>query len=230
MASEVSKGKYNLICVAHPDDETIFFGGLILRKEANRLPWVVLCVTSDGNEDRKRQFHEACDALGVDSPMWWGFPDRYEQRLNVNELSERLRAEFSNPPENIYTHCIIGEYGHPHHQDVSFAVHTAFRDHPRVFAVAYNAYPDFTIALSEADFEKKSYILTKIYGSETSRFLNVLPSTFVEGFLRLDYDEVDLLYSYFARPESLSLDVNRLKKYRWLTDYLPRLRGLPRPF
>lgn len=228
--STVSKGKYNLVCVAHPDDETIFFGGLILHQVANRLPWVVLCVTSDGNEDRKRQFHEACDLLGVETALWWGFPDRYEKRLDVYELSARLRSEFSIAPENIYTHGIIGEYGHPHHQDVSFAVHSAFRDHPRVFAAAYNAFPDFTIELTASDYEKKSHILTKIYGSETSRFLNVLPSTSVEGFLRLDHDEIDGVYSYLTRPEDTSLDVNRLKKYRWLADYLPHLRGLPRPF
>ncbi len=230
MLSPVSKGKFNLVCVAHPDDETIFFGGLILRNETARLPWVVLCVTTDGNEDRKRQFYEACKALGVEEPLWWGFPDKYEERLNVNELIERLRTEFPNRPESIYTHGIIGEYGHPHHQDVSFAVHSAFRDHPRVFASAYNAYPDFIVNLTEEDYERKSYILTKIYGSETSRFLNVLPSTSSEGFVRLDFDEIDAIYAYLAGERSGKLDVGRLNKYRWLADYLPRLRGLPRPF
>lgn len=232
MAAALSKGNYNLVCVAHPDDETLFFGGLLLRQAADRLPWVVVCVTFDGDQDRKRQFFEACRSLGVERPMWWEFPDKYEVRLNLEELRERLRTEFAETPHSVYTHGIVGEYGHPHHQDVSYAVHSVFRGHPRLFAVAYNVLPEFEIRLSAEEFAKKGQILTKVYSSETSRFLNVLPATFTEGFLRLDPDEIEAIYAYLRQGATGTekLEESKLKSYRWLVDYLPYLRRLPRPF
>lgn len=220
----MSKGKYGLVCVAHPDDETIFFGGLLLKKR--KIPFTVICMTSDGDEDRRRQFEKATRALGVDDIQWWGYPDRYERRLPVGEIAARLRE--LPPPREIYTHGIVGEYGHPHHQDVSYAVHSAFRGHPKLFSVAYNAFPEFEVRLTPGEFATKARILTKIYGSETSRFLNVLPSTFAEGFRRLDHAEVEAVYAFLARGAGLK--TRSLKAYRWLTEYLPRLRDLPRPF
>jgi len=219
-------GPYNLVCVAHPDDETIFFGGLLHHQRRTNVPWVVICVTSDGNVDRHRQFNDACRALGVSETQWWGLPDRYDQRLNVDDLTARLKA--LAVPNEIYTHGILGEYGHPHHQDVSYAAHSAFKGHAALFSVAYNAFPEIEVRLSPEDFAAKSRILTEIYGSETSRFLNVLPSTFVEGFLRLDSREVEAVYGYLARGEPLRAEA--LKANLWLKDYLPRLKGLPRMF
>jgi LmbE family N-acetylglucosaminyl deacetylase len=226
MPTKLSKGKYNLLCVAHPDDETIFFGGLLQSRAFGRLPWMVVCMTSDGNAARKRQFARACKELGVAVPEFWSYPDRYEKRLPVEEIAARL-SELP-APKNVFTHGILGEYGHPHHQDVCFAVHSAFRDHGRVYSVAYNTFPEIEVQLTARQFEKKARILTKIYGSETSRFLNLLPSTFVEGFLRLRLEEVEAVYSYLA--EGKKLDARQLKANRWLKSYLPKIRALKRPF
>ena len=60
--------KYNLLGVAHPDDETIFFGGLL--QVYRRRPWKVVCVT-DGAPRRlpdaaalaERRHEELCAAL-----------------------------------------------------------------------------------------------------------------------------------------------------------------------
>ena len=228
MTSNLSKGKYNLVCVAHPDDETIFFGGLILSmsRKKNVLPWLVVCTTSDGNNERHRQFKKACAMLGVSETAWWNFPDRYEQRLAIDDVVKCLIA--LPVPQQIYTHGIVGEYGHPHHQDVSYAVHRAFQGHPRLFSVAYNSFPEFEVRLKPADFALKAKILTKVYGSETNRFLNVLPSTFTEGFCRLQQSEVEAVYGFLAHNQSLRPRL--LKANKWLSDYLPHLRDLPRPF
>ncbi|MES2857410.1 MAG: PIG-L family deacetylase [Bdellovibrionota bacterium] len=224
----MSRQKYNLLCVAHPDDEVIFFGGLILRKRT--LPWTIICMT-DANADgmgkkRHKQFNEACKKLGVKDARWWSYRDIYERRLPVEEIRQRL-LELPTP-QNVFTHGIVGEYGHPHHQDVSFAVHSAFKDHPRVYANAYNALPDFTIVLTKKEFELKSKILVQIYGSETTRFLNLLPATTAEGYVSLDLREVKAVYDYFANGKSLQKKA--LRSYAWLVDFLKARREQPRPF
>ncbi len=245
MGTSLAKMKYNLVCVAHPDDETLFFGGLLLsgRKtigpkpgpealssrplhESRSVPWVIVCATSDGNADRRRQFTDACKALGVTETHWWGFPDKYEERLPIDRVVEKLQA--LPPPNEVFTHGIVGEYGHPHHQDVSYAVHKAFPGHTNLYSVAYNTFPELEVKLTADDFALKARILTQIYGSETNRFLNVLPATFVEGFRRLDTSEVEAIYDYFAGGKSLAKE--KLKAHQWLIDYLPHLKGLSRPF
>jgi LmbE family N-acetylglucosaminyl deacetylase len=224
----MSRQKYNLLCVAHPDDEIIFFGGLLQRRRT--LPWTVICMT-DANADgqgrkRRAQFEKACKIFGVKDAQWWAYPDVYEKRLPVDDIQSRL-GEISKP-ESVFTHGIIGEYGHPHHQDVSFAVHSAFENHPRVFACAYNANPDFSIHLTEKEFALKSKVLTQVYGSETSRFLNLMPSTSSEGYLRLDLREVKAIYDYFAHGKPLKKPA--LQAYAWLYDFLKSRREQPRPF
>lgn len=224
----MSKRKFNLICVSHPDDETIFFGGLIQRRRKH--PWLVVCVT-DGNADgngaqRRRQFHKACRDLGVEKTLWLGFPDRYDLRLPVSDLIGNLR-ELPDPHE-IFTHGIIGEYGHPHHQDVSYCVHEAFAGHSRLYSVAYNAFPELLVQLSPPEYEAKSKILSKTYGSETARFLNLLPSTYAEGFLRYEASEVRAIYEYLARNRPLQ--TKSLRAHKWLAAFLKQNANLKRPF
>lgn len=228
----MSSPKYDLLVVAHPDDETLFFGGLLQRRRTR--PWTVICVT-DANADgfgamRRKQFERACKLLGVKRALWWEYPDRYELRLPVDELTERLKTLGMSlgKPHTIYTHGIIGEYGHPHHQDVSVAVHRAFAGHPRLYSSAYNAFPDFRIALTEKEFKKKAKILTEIYGSETTRFLNLLTASSTEGFLTLSPKEVEAVYAFYAAGQPLN--AKAMPRYGWLAEILKAQRETARPF
>lgn len=194
--------------VAHPDDETIFFGGLIQQTPND---FHIVCVT-DGNADgrgqeRKLEFENACKELGCKSFEMWDFPDIYEKRLDIKALSKRLKAlgEF----QEVYTHNPLGEYGHPHHQDVSHAVYKTFTGNS-IISPAYNDFPDIGIALTEEVFEKKSYILTHIYGKETERFLNILPVTWGEGFSAVEEDEAESIYKFLS-GQSEDLTLNRFK-------------------
>lgn len=226
MAAHLSNGNYKLICVAHPDDETLFFGGLIQQRRDNNQPWLIVCVTFDGKPERKTHLSKAAKSLQVEHLEHWDFPDKYDQRLPLEKVSERLR-DLPTPAE-VFTHNMTGEYGHPHHQDVCMAVHQAFPDHPNVFSVAYNSFPEIEVRLTQAQFNLKAEILTNIYPTETRRFLNLLPVTFTEGFHRNDARELKAVYDFLAYGKEL--DVNELKAYHGLVQYLPQLRDLPRPF
>lgn len=117
---------YRLLVVAHPDDETIFFGGLLQKEKS--LPWKVICVT-DGNADsrgkeRAEEFLKATKLFGVKDTEHWNYPDLFTSRLPLKEITERLST--LPKPKEVYTHGPIGEYGHPHHQDVCLATYRAF--------------------------------------------------------------------------------------------------------
>lgn len=220
MSQSMSMTKYNLLVVSHPDDETLFFAGLLLRKR--RLPWRVICVT-DGDADgdgvrRKAQFRRACRMLGVKKSDWLGFPDVFAQRLKTKDLAEALRL--LPRPSTVFTHGILGEYGHPHHQDVSYAVHLAFATNRRipVYSVAHNCYPDLVVRLTREDYATKTKVLKQVYFSETRRFATFLPATATEGFTKVDPQEVEAIYRFLTEKRPLS--PKDLKTYKWFTPYL----------
>lgn len=213
------KQKRGLIVVAHPDDETIFFGGLILSRKYS---WHVICVT-DGNADglgemRRVQFEQACKLLGVKKAERWDFPDIFEKRLNVTALRNQL-ANLGDY-DAVFTHGILGEYGHPHHQDVSMAVHEAFPPPTPVYSTAYNILPQLRIHIKEKDFALKTKVLWDIYSGEVRRFLNFLHATSSEGFTKVDRKEVRALYQVLT--EGGEPDSSLVKSYRWL---LPHIRS-----
>lgn len=213
------------IIASHPDDETLFFSSIMQTKKDVH----VICVT-DGNADgmgekRKSDFKSACKAQGATSEMW-DFQDIYEKRLDQKRLQEKLTT--INDANIVYTHGILGEYGHPHHQDVSFAVHNVFKD--KVMSVAYNTYPSELITLNQKSFNLKKEILSTTYLSETIRFSNLIPATFAEGFLKVSFEEVENIFHFLIKKEAL--DPTRLFHYKWLQGHIEDKfkEGIPRLF
>jgi LmbE family N-acetylglucosaminyl deacetylase len=226
------KPKTSLVVVAHPDDETLFFAGKILSQPKKN--WHVVCVT-DGNADgmgakRHQDFKNACRALGAKKVSFLELPDKFDQRLNLSLIENHLETINQNIKE-VYTHGPIGEYGHPHHQDVCFATHLFFKAKKiPVWGVAQNCHPEQVVNLSPAQFQKKCSILQKIYFSETERFVHFIPSQFSEGFARFSFKEVEHLYDYFC--DNAPLDLKKLSHYRWFAPYLTsfKQRVVSRPF
>ena len=203
----------NIIIVAHPDDESLFFSSIPLF-HVNSICWII-CVTdanADGRgEKRKQQFKKACELLNINRTFWLGFPDIFEKRLDVIKLGNDLSNIFIKYQEQITSHSVqifchgpLGEYMHPHHQDVCYAVTKYFSKSYPVFFPSYNCYPDNKIELDRVAFNKKKKILSDIYGTETSRFLHLIPATWVEGFTKISFREVEEIYNYLSYKNKMN--------------------------
>ena len=184
-----------LVVVAHPDDETVFFGGLMA--DHPEVEWEVVCVTDGGERSQERacELDEAAQLLGVRRVHRLGFADVFDRRLDVDRLV-RVLGEFVGFDE-VYTHGPLGDYGHPHHQDVCLAVHRAFE--LPIWSVATSVLPERLHSLSAAAYRLKAGIMSQVYGQELSRFLLILPPAPMEGFVRLQASEVEALHSFLSR-------------------------------
>jgi hypothetical protein len=125
--------------------------------------------------------------------------------------------ELSKPTE-VYTHGIVGEYGHPHHQDVSFAVHSVFAKKTPVWVPAYNCHSDKIFRLSQDQYKIKCKIYAEIYKGETLRFSEFIPNRNVDEFAKISQSEVEEIYS--SLTEKKEPQKNKLKKYKWFYSFL----------
>ena len=109
------------------------------------------------------------------------------------------------------------------------AVHRFFKRVP-VYGVAHNCLPDRLVKMTAASYAKKTAILSATYFSETERFINFVPATFAEGFVKLSLREVESIHEFLSQ-ENGELPKN-LKKYKWFAPYFAsfKARLKERPF
>ncbi len=101
-----------LVLHAHPDDELLFAGALML----SRPDWTWTTVALTGGA-RKREYP------GISL----GFPDEW-RILTVDEYHDWQDAvdALDLRPDITFTHNAMGEYGHPHHMAVHRIAHELF--------------------------------------------------------------------------------------------------------
>ena len=109
--------KQALLVVAHPDDELLWFGGTILSHRD--YDWTIACVTYSDQTARGRDFLQVCRELGARG-MLLGLEDAPAALLDEEALEGKLRQlAAQNQWHVVFTHNANGEYGHPHHRQVS---------------------------------------------------------------------------------------------------------------
>ena len=118
-----------LVIVAHPDDETIFMGGTILRYP--NWNWKIVCVTHGADSPRSTELREAVEKykeFGIKniSSINLGLEDSYdsnEAEKQTNQIRERIKSILAEKFDVVFTHNVKGDYGHPQHIVISRVVH-----------------------------------------------------------------------------------------------------------
>lgn len=102
------------VIVAHPDDESLWCGGTLLRLRDAGVTVTIVSLTNGGNVVRKGEFTAASRILGAE-PIIFDLPDGGQQRLA--DFSPMLNELFKVHPDLVLTHADHGnERGHFQHR------------------------------------------------------------------------------------------------------------------
>ena len=106
------------IIVAHPDDETIWSGGLILQKP--EWEWTVLSLCRADDPDRSRKFESVSDLLGFDAFISDVDDSNPLKQINAQrDIGSRILNFLASTCWDLcLTHGSNGEYGHLRHKEV----------------------------------------------------------------------------------------------------------------
>lgn len=123
----------HLMVVAHPDDETLFGGELLMQDVGS---WLIICVTGGSNkstnrfrigssrstycQQRQMEFFSACKAHQAAFELWNHEDNLFSCQWENCILTQQLHQVLERHPQldSIATHNAHGEYGHPQHQAV----------------------------------------------------------------------------------------------------------------
>jgi LmbE family N-acetylglucosaminyl deacetylase len=117
--------------MAHPDDESMGCGGVILRHSRAGVPVNLICATrgeagwsgkprgakkEDLAQIRTEELREAAAALAISGVELWDYPDGGVDRIGRQEITNRIWEQISRlRPRAVVGWGPDGVYGHPDH-------------------------------------------------------------------------------------------------------------------
>ena len=173
------------VIVAHPDDETLWAGGLMLMHP--KVKWTVVTLCRNSDPDRAPKFLKALEKLGAEGFMA-DLDDSPEQTpLDSNQVQKTIELLLpSNRFDIIITHSTSGEYTrHLRHEETAKAVLAlwkterllsdelwtfAYEDSNRKYLPRAIKDADLLVGLNEEIWRKKYDIIIGIYGFNKDSF------------------------------------------------------------
>lgn len=170
-----------LLLVAHPDDETIFAGNLLL--EHHEWEWTVVCCTYTRGGPRGLEFTKAISAFKVEgvnivrTEMLGLRDDEGDMRADPPELWEHRIATVCDGYEfdAVYTHNRGGDYGHKHHRLVNACARRIFPE------------PIWEFYLSESDGGAEPWLGAEGYYLQDERKIHVFNRAYAHRLDSLVY-------------------------------------------
>lgn len=118
--NEKNQMKEALVIVAHPDDETIWAGGMILKN--SQWDWTIISLCRKNDSDRMPKFLGVCNFYKANAIIS-DLDDEKLEPLPIKEIIEKIKLLLpKNKYDYIFTHGENGEYGHLRHKEVHRAV------------------------------------------------------------------------------------------------------------
>ncbi|WP_428229580.1 PIG-L deacetylase family protein [Flavobacterium sp.] len=167
------------VIVAHPDDETLWAGGLLL----NNPDWdcFIVCLCRKYDPDRSPKFYKVLDALhstGTMGDLDDGPTQVPQNKQEIDSLILQLLPDIEY--DLILTHNPLGEYTrHLRHEETGIAVLSlwcegkissgelmifAYEDHNKQYYPKAIPLADIQLVLPDDLWQKKYEIMTQIYG------------------------------------------------------------------
>lgn len=112
----------SVVAVAHPDDDALWFGGLVLNDPGD---WTIICYSiPQADPIRAYKFFDACQVLGAVGRI---LPFAEPAASEPLEADRMALVDLSGY-DRIVTHGAEGGYGHNHHASLSAFIHNLYPD------------------------------------------------------------------------------------------------------
>lgn len=189
-----------LVVMAHPDDESMGTGGLILRHTRNGIATNLICAT--GGEQgwmgrppgaypgelpaiRVRELRDAAEALGLAGVELWDYPDGGVKGSDQQEITQRIWEEIRKVrPRAVVGWGADGAYGHPDHIAMGACTDSA------VQAMTEGERPAlYHLAVDQTSADLYDEVI-RVTGDRKSMVLQ--PKEHVDIVMNLDADEVSM--------------------------------------